>query len=792
MAVIRRKLARDIRKDKARYFAVASLVFLGLTVFTATWFAYKGLDHSYRHTSEMLRYNDVYIVTAPASQESVDEVAALEGVGAVRGRLAGDAGGRMPDGTEIKLHLIGYPVAERPPVNDLYLESGEYFSPDAGADCIVESHLAGHYGLQPGNAITVIAPGGSRELKVRGVGASAEYFMVYSEGSEYIATPRNYGVAFVPQELLQQAAGMPGMVNEFCILAEDGSDPQEVLERARAALDPYTVVYADLGSEHPARQLLDLDVESFRELSQFFPLLFLIVAAFSLYMVITRLVFSQRQAIGTMMSNGMDDRGIALHYLSYSIVVWAAGSFLGVAAGYFLAREMTAMYAESLGIPLVTAGMDWGAAALGCAVTLVVCIAAGWVPLMHLLKKTPAQVLTGDNGGAETSRHGRRYLDRALPFLARLSLTATLPLRNLGRNRRRTVFNCTTFVFAVALILVSLAGMDSMNYAIDFHYNSYINYDAEVAFAGTVAMEQAAGLASVEGVEAVEAHNQQLALFAKDGEAIGQGLLDALPASTRMLRLYDTGGRLQELPADGALVSMVFKEYRGVREGDLIEVESRLGTFEVPVRGFVEQLGGLSVYVSRGYLSGLLGYDPGATGAFVESSLPAEELRARLLAYGGAPVSSATIPEYSEESIREEYVGMMYIFSGLMILFALAMAIAVVYNAVSIAFLERRREISTMLAMGCSVRRLGGIMTMENLAVGLASIVPGLAFGYLLSAYMVTMWQNEYFNMKLYCNPWSYAFCAVGLVLLVLVMQLPDFRKASRMDVVAALRERTG
>ena len=137
-------------------------------------------------------------------------------------------------------------------------------------------------------------------------------------------------------------------------------------------------------------------------------------------------------------------------------------------------------------------------------------------------------------------------------------------------------------------------------------------------------------------------------------------------------------------------------------------------------------------------------------------------------------------------------MGMMYLFCGIMILFALAMAMAVIYNAVSIAFLERRREISTMLAMGCSVRRLGGMMTVENLMVGAASIIPGLLLGYLLSIYMMGMWQNEYWSMPVYLQPATYVAAAAGVLALVLLMQLPDFRKASRMDVVAALRERTG
>ena len=107
---------------------------------------------------------------------------------------------------------------------------------------------------------------------MQGTGASAEYFMVYSEGSEYLATPRNYGVLFVPEAWLGEAMGMPGTVNEYCILAQEGSEPQEVLESAQAALAPYTVVYGALGAEQPARELLDLDVQSFKELSEFFPM----------------------------------------------------------------------------------------------------------------------------------------------------------------------------------------------------------------------------------------------------------------------------------------------------------------------------------------------------------------------------------------------------------------------------------------------------------------------------------------------------------------------------------------
>ncbi len=130
---------------------MALLVFLGMTVYTSIWFSYKGLDQSYRRTSEELKYNDIFIRTTLAPDSSVAGLAALDGVEAVVGRLVVDTGGRMPDGTEIKVHLIGLPTAGRPPVNDLYMKKGDYFRPGDGAAGVIESHLDEYYGFEPGD-----------------------------------------------------------------------------------------------------------------------------------------------------------------------------------------------------------------------------------------------------------------------------------------------------------------------------------------------------------------------------------------------------------------------------------------------------------------------------------------------------------------------------------------------------------------------------------------------------------------------------------------------------------------
>jgi hypothetical protein len=67
MPALRRKLIRDIASGKARFFAVAFLVFLGMALFLSTWLGYRSLDHSYKSASEQLKYNDFIIKVAAAT-----------------------------------------------------------------------------------------------------------------------------------------------------------------------------------------------------------------------------------------------------------------------------------------------------------------------------------------------------------------------------------------------------------------------------------------------------------------------------------------------------------------------------------------------------------------------------------------------------------------------------------------------------------------------------------------------------------------------------------------------------
>jgi len=788
MPTLRRKLLRDIAAGKARFIAVTFLVFLGLALFLSNWLGYVSLDHSYRKASEELAYNDIIIKVGSAPDSVAQDLGGIDGVEAVQPRLVLESGCFVSAGDNIVCQLIGMPTQARPSVNDVLIEEGDYFQPGDMEACLPEVHLAEFYGIKPGDSLQVVTQGGNATLKVAGTAASAEFFIVSGE-RDIIASPRNYGVLFVPQAWLQQAFDRAGSSNQFCFRVTEGADATQVMAQAEQALAPYGVLYASLGDETQARQLMNLDVEGFREIALFFPVLFLVVAALSIFMILTRLVHMQRRQIGTMMALGVGRRRITFHYLTYSLLIGVVGALAGMLAGYLLAGWLTNMYAESLGIPLVSTVMDWAAVAEGLLAALAACLLASILPIRRILKFTPSQVMREDLGERRKVFDHRTLLERIIPPLRRLSTTFKMPLRNLSRDRRRALLNVLGILFALVLVLVSLSLMDSMNAIFDFYYSDFIRYDADVYYASPVSQSQEQELSGLSVVKEADPYLYVPGRFLKNGELLGDGLLDAVPRSTELIGLYDTRGNALQIPEQGAILSQWFQEGLGVREGDTITLETAAGSLQVEVKGFAKQLGGLTMFSDLAWIHNAAGTDL-VNGALVASSGPSGgDLRSALMQADG--VAGVEIPEFTKEMMQSELMGIMYIFAGLMILFAAAMALALIYNTVSIAYIEREREVSVMMALGSGMGKIAGMFTVENLLVALIALIPGVVCGYFVSVVMMKFFSTEFFSAPAVITTASYVISIAATLAVVVLAELPSLRRAKRLDLATAVRDRS-
>jgi ABC-type antimicrobial peptide transport system permease subunit len=133
----------------------------------------------------------------------------------------------------------------------------------------------------------------------------------------------------------------------------------------------------------------------------------------------------------------------------------------------------------------------------------------------------------------------------------------------------------------------------------------------------------------------------------------------------------------------------------------------------------------------------------------------------------------------------------MDVFAGVIILFAVAMALALIYNTVSIVFIERRKEVSVMMSLGSRMRRIAGMFTVENVMVALIALLPGLVGGYLFTSWMMESYSSEFFNAPAVITPLSYLISAVVVLVVVLLAEIPGLRRAAQVDLAETIRDRS-
>ncbi len=787
MRPLARKLLRDISSEKGRFLAVILLIFLGLTSFSALWISYRSLDASYKQIDRVLYYDDFMIETGPAPDSLAGTLGTLPGVAAVLPRSTIETGCSPSPGSNISAKLIGLPAGQHPPVDDVLVLQGDYLSAGDTPGCLVEQHLAKFYHLKPGDRVAMDTPAGPVDLEVAGIVASPEFFMVSGTGVNFLASPRNYGVVFVSQDWVSGAFGLTGSANQFVFRMEDVKEIPASKAAAEGILAPYNIEFSRLGSEQPVRMLLDSDVENFQKMSLIFPLFFLVIAALSIFMIITRLVHNQRRQMGTMMALGFGRRRIVQHYLSYPALVGLLGSVAGIAAGYGLAMWIAGVYTGTMGIPRVFMSMDWWGSALALVLAVVACMLAAAIPIWRMVRQRPATVMRDQTGSRRAGRGLRKQAEPAAE--RRLKVTFTMPLRNLSRDWRRALFNLLGVVFAIMLVVVSLSMLDWLGQILSFQYHELIHYDADVLFASPQDSSSIEALAALRGVDRVEAYAMTPCRFVVNGSEAGEGTLKAVQPDTQLMGFYNTSGKAEAVPADGVLLNSWFHDGLGVKAGDMVGVATPLGTLEITVRGFVKQFGGLSAYTDLSVLQKLAGANA-YTGAMVASNtVQGEALRNLLLQVPS--VSSVAIPAFVEEMVRSQFLGPLYAFVGFLIAFAVAMALALIYNTMSISFLEREREVTLMLALGYKVREVASIFAAENMAVALGALIPGLVGGALLFKALIKTMTNEITSFPGTTSLRTYLIAAGVVIAVVFLSQLPSLLRVKRIDLSQAIKSRS-
>ena len=783
LKTLRKKLIRDLLVDKWLFIAITIVIFLGVALFGSSYMAFLNLKDSYDYSYEKLDFADFTVEVKSSPANTVTELEQLPGVKAVTGRLNTSIGLRLPQksGHSLIATTISIPQDSHPAVDDLKIESGTYLSPADKHEVLLEKSFAEYHNLKPGDVILLDGITGEIKFTVSGIVTSPEYIFPAKSKNEFFVSPDTWGVIFVPNSVLPELVGSAD-INEFCVIVNEGADVNTVIQSFEEKLTPYGVLRTITRDEQPSNAGLKLDLQEFGEIAEIFPVLFLFVGAMTTFILISRIIQRQRSQLGLMRAIGYSRRQVLWHYLSFALIIGVIGSAAGIVAGYLLAETITDLYIGMLGLPYKITAIHWIAMEEGLFIGILACLIAGIFPALAASRLRPAEAMR--TPAPVTGRES--LLEKVFPFLKRLSLLWKIPMRNIFRNRRRSLSTVLGVVFGTVLILASAGFIDSIDNLFKVQFDQIQKYDARLSFAQPVSPDIVKSVLGWQGVnEAIPV--LELPANLEYGNKSFSTLAMGMPPDEDLYGLYTPGGDAVTLEKGYILLANAIKNKLSVNSGDTIALSSPYGQDNFIVKGFVKQPMGSFGYITLGDAQQLAGGQAVISGILLGVSADAIAGLRDTVSQDLSGVSVEITSEVRDQMLK--LMDLVYALMWVMLSFGVILALTVVFTMITISLIERRREIATMRTLGERIGRIAGMITVENIALGIVGLIIGVPLGYAVSLYLMGLIQTDMFSFDLVLYFRTYLLTVGAMIVVMLISELPGILNLSHLNLAKVTKE---
>ncbi len=788
------KLFRDLNAYRVQAIGIAVVTMLGISMYHSFYLSYRSMDATYTFGYEQLKLADFTIELDQAPRQTVDRLGTIPGVRRIAGRISRDVRVEQAPGRRkvVTGRVISIPDENRAEINKLIVLEGEYLGPPDRRELLLERGFAEVHGYKPGDTIYPVVNGVRRAFRVAGIVSSVEYLYVVRSKENLFPTPESFGVMWMRRRQAERLFGMHGLINEIVAMTADGHERDRLMSAMYADLRRFGATPPVPQEEQPSRQLLDQDLAGLGQFAVIFPSLFIGAAALTVFSILARTVERERRQIGFLRASGLPAWRVALQYLAFAGLMGVVGVIPGVVLGQWFALGITRLYLHELGIPYLELASGVPVALIGVAVTAATSLIAGWSPALSAARMSPAEAMRP--GASDASQRKPPWLlakiERGAPFTTRIAIN------NLFRQVHRTAYTIFGVACGIVLMIMTMSMLDAMEHSIGYYFSSVRNYDVDVGFAGPVSdavVEQVRRWPNVEWAEG----NVGLPVTLHHGETTDDFTITGVPAGSRLQTFKDAEGAPVHLRGFGLYPANATARTLGVERGDVLRLEyaynSRELRLERPVRvtRTVRQPIGAGLYMSADALQrrfgSKLGFPPGTVTGLVIKARPGQHRAVAARAYD---LPGAVMVETTYDIRREidRSMALSYAFIGILMLFAGALTVAIVYNTINSNVRERRSEIASLRALGVRMREVTRMITIENLASTALGILAGVPLGVAGARGLIELWESETASFDFYISPRTYAVSIIFTLVLVLACQIPPLRNIANMDLAQMTR----
>lgn len=747
-------MLRDISNYKIQFISIFLMAFLAVFIFTGVSSEAIFLEDNINAYYDETNLADAWIYANNIDDEFVDIVSDLGPTTQTERQLVLSSIADFNTNPEIKLHFI-----EDNEISKFYLVEGEKFDLDDEDGVWLDKSFADNKSLEIGDNITFKFNGMEVEKEIKGLVYSPEY--VYSL-PYYAVKPVHgtYGFAYmsykafpmddVPYNVLN--VKFNGSAEDYKYLLDDELE------------DAYNSFL--LREEHSSVSAYQHMITQLRMIANALPIVFIFISMLMLVTSMKRIITHQRTQIGILKANGFKNRTLMIHYISYSLLV-LAGSLLGLILGPIVIHKMA--YPPLAKLFIVPYFSSVGIMGFAYVILLMVILSAivSYFSIRNIVNEDPSTIIRPKAPKATTSS----FIEK-LRFWKHMSFNFRWNYRDAKRHNFRAITTIVGVMACTMLLIYAFGLYDGMTDSEHWEFDK-INH-----FENKLVVDEDANLSDVNKVaDMVDGDKiMESAIEIESDSSKKTGSLLVLNG-TDLITPTDIHQNRIKIKDDEVAISQKMANLLGVGVGDTVKWHIMGSDKWVDVK--IDKIYGHPS--SQGFIMSSkkledLDLNYTTTGIITKNDVRRE--------YDG--VKSIITREEMLDSLHELNRSLWVMVYALMI-FAVVLAIIVLYNLGLLSFLEMERDIGTLKVLGFKTRALTKLLLTQSLAFIFIGGLIGIPLGY----YVLDMvWKSS--SEKTFTLPSISAMnliCTFAIILAVSIgINIYFAYKIRNLDMVDALK----
>ena len=810
-ALLTKRLARSLWRTKIRLVAVVLMVTVG--VFAGISFA------SYAHTATGM-YDVIYSDTDDGA--NLPDVWVENPVGTWEGEtsdsICTDIADNWPEselvlneceprlrldgllfdtddgGEEVLVPAVWYGIDEgyvdRVWFPDHDCCSGTVASADD--EIVIDPRVATGMDVGIGDTLSIGAGFGSMDYTVVGLAHLPSYLYFAPEGSLFPADSGTFATGYLSAAGLERLANLNPDSSNLLLIDVVGTPDYDLQstteiegEELSALMEAITGIMRE-ADDSPSLvydrsavfsvELLRADAEG--AMMMYLPVttMIAIVAGITIFLSLQRLVQSQAREIAILRTLGIPRGAIIPGYVIAPLLIGLVGSTIGVLLGVLVgAPSMLGIYEEIIGIPIVETADVTPLVLQTVGVAMLIVLISGIFPALQASRLQPLEIMRGQHEVRLSSR-------RIQKLTSNLPATIGLTIRSSIRKPTRLALTFLAVGLSMLIFGSMILMMDTMEDSVLGNLEGNQNWDARVnvPFGGEADV--------IDWAEERGADHESMLLFpgnpVNDSRYFLASGLDTLSTEDDAMMVLDL--KDGSIPEAGSATTQVLIDeglrfFLGWDVGQTQTVMFGSSTVQIEITGITQGEISRTVYFHRTDLAQAVGIE--ATSVLI--ALPDGVEIDNELGEMSLGVTHKDDLIASFESILEQ----QQVFMGSILALGVIIAIVVLFNTLLMNLSERDREIATLRVLGAPIRRIGGMMLGEHIAIGVIGGILACVFTFIGTQALISSFVQWAFYMTVQTDM-SVAVFLIGIVITISVMLTPyGMWRIRRMDLVEKVKD---